>query len=289
MVKKALGKGLGAIISVSQTPTEDIEKAVNDDTSRIVELDVEKVIPNPEQPRTFFDEHKLNELSDSIKSVGLIQPIIVKRTGSSYQVVAGERRLRAVKLAGLGTIKSIVIDASEEKQFSMALIENIQRSDLDPIEEARAYKFLISRFKLKQQDVGLKVGRDRVTVANSLRLLNLPEEIQKGLSEAKISTGHAKVLLSISGKNEQKKFFMEIIDKKLSVRELEKLINHKKNEKVSLKIKKSHKQAHIKKMEDKLISILGTKVEIKHSHNKGKIEISYYSLDDFDRIVEILK
>ncbi len=221
--------------------------------------------------------------------MGLIQPIIVRQEGDTYILVAGERRLRASKLAGIKKIKSIIIDTHEEKYFSIALIENIQRSDLDPIEEAKAYKLLISKFKLKQQNIASKVGKDRATIANSLRLLNLPDSIQEGLSKGKISTGHAKVLLSVQGAAKQKALYNEIVAKSLSVRAVEKMISDEINNKVPSKNKRNSKHAHIKKMEEKLISKLGTKVEIKHSGNRGKIEISYYSLDDFERIMDLIK
>ncbi len=166
MAKKVLGKGLGAIISSSPTPVDSMEFAVTEAKERIVELDVGAIRPNPDQPRTHFNEDEIEGLAESIRSVGLIQPIVVRREGEGYYVVAGERRLRASKLAGLQKIRSIVIRANEEENLTLALIENIQRTDLDPIEEAKAYRLLINRFRLKQQDVAQRVGKDRATVAN---------------------------------------------------------------------------------------------------------------------------
>lgn len=291
MAKKALGKGLGAIISASPTPVEEIEKAVTDHKERVIEIDLDKIIPNPDQPRTYFDESEIMGLAESITSVGLIQPIIVRKKDNLYIIVAGERRYRACKLNQMKTIKAIVIEADEEQNFTLALIENIQRQDLNPIEEAKAYKMLINRFKLKQQDLAKRVGKERATISNSMRLLNLSDDIQNGIIEKKITSGHAKVLLSIENPDRQKSLYNEIIEKDLSVRALEALLAAAKNipENESNKKSLSPKAPHLKKMEEDLISKLGTKVEIRHSGNKGKIEISYYSLDDFERIFELIK
>ena len=290
MGKKVLGKGLNAIISTSQTPADDIEKEVTGHAGRIIELDVNNVIPNPDQPRTCFDEHEIRGLAESIKSVGLIQPIIVRKSENEFIVVAGERRLRAVKYAGTGTIKAIVIEADEVENLTLALIENIQRESLNPIEEAKAYRVLVNRFKLRQQDIAKNVGKDRATIANSLRLLNLPQEIQDGLSQGLISAGHAKALLSVSQVTRQRELYGEAVKKGLSVRALEVLaaeLKSGKNKGVETKARK--KEAHIRKMEESLINILGTKVEIKHAGARGKIEISYYSLEDFERIMDLIK
>jgi len=292
MTKKALGKGLGAIISTSTATIEDIENRVVDDKNRIKDIDIEKIIPNPDQPRTFFDENEITGLAESIKAVGLIQPVIVRQKDGLYILVAGERRVRACKLIGIKKIKGIVIEADEERNFSMALIENIQRENLNPIEEAKAYRLLIQRFKLKQQDIAKRVGKDRTTITNSLRLLNLPDEIQNGISDKKITTGHAKVLLSLEDPEKQIELFHEIIEHELSVRSLEAKINPSKNNdknKTTEQKALQTKSPQIKKMEEELIAKLGTKVEIRHSGGKGRIEISYYSIDDFERIVEKIK
>ena len=287
MAKKALGKGLGAIISTSVTPVEDMEKVLVEESDRIVHLDTTRVIPNPDQPRLHFDEAAIEELAESIRSAGLLQPIIVRKQDDLYVVVAGERRLRAVKHLGQSTIKSIVIEADEEQNLTMALIENIQRVNLDPIEEAKAFRILINRFKLRQQDIAARVGKDRATVANLLRLLTLPEEIQQAITDGRISMGHAKVILSVPDDTRQMRLFRDTVDRGLSVRGLEKMIaDAGANSAAKASETRREKQAHIRQMEEKLVSILGTKVEIKHSGNKGKIEISYYSLDDFERIVE---
>lgn len=295
MAKKALGKGLGAIISTSSAPTEDIEKEITTSHhDRVVSLDVDTVSPNPDQPRTTFDHDAIKGLSESIQASGLLQPIIVRKSGDDYFVVAGERRLRATKLAGLKKINAIIIEAGDEENLTFALIENIQRQDLDPIEEAKAYKVLINRFKLKQQDVAKKVGKDRATITNTLRLLNLPREMQIALSEGIISTGHAKVLLSVQDETRRNSLFRQITEQQLSVRALEQIAasdrdNLQEKESTGKNPAGRLKPAHVKKMEDKLMSKLGTKVEIKHAGKKGKIEIVYYSLDDFERIMDLIK
>ena len=284
--KRVLGKGLSAIISESAKPVEDMERGIVDSAARIIELDVGKIKPNPDQPRTHFSAEEIAGLAESIKSSGLLQPIIVRKSGGDYFVVAGERRLRASKLAGLKNIRSIVMETSDEENLTFALIENIQRTDLDPIEEAKAYRVLINRFKLKQQDVAQKVGKDRATVANMIRILGLPEAIQAGISEGKISTGHAKALLAVP-EHRQVDVYRDIVKKGLTVRAVEAIAETMAGES---KAKKSRdKNPHIRKMEEMLVSVLGTKVEIKHSGTRGKIEINYYSLDDFERIIEILK
>ncbi len=287
MAKKVLGKGLSAIITSSPTPVEALEKGIVQNADLIVELNVESVLPNPDQPRMNFDELEIKGLAASIQAVGLLQPIIVRRADNNYYVVAGERRLRAVKHAGMKKIRAIVIEADEVKNLTLALIENIQRTNLNPIEEAEAYKVLINRFSLKQQDIAAQVGKERATIANTLRLLQLPAEIQEALSSGDISTGHAKVLLSVSG-GRQMELFRDIINKSVSVRALEQLVQEGEKKQKQGK-KKPGKDAHIRKMEEELVSIFGTKVEIKYASGRGKIEISYYSLDDFDRIVDLMK
>lgn len=284
--KRVLGKGLSAIISESAKPVDEMESLISSDTTRIVELPVHLISPNPDQPRMHFNETELAELAESIKSVGLLQPIIVRNSSSGYFVIAGERRLRATKLAGFSRIKAIIVDAGEEENLTYALIENIQRTNLDPIEEAKAYRMLISRFKLKQQEVAEKVGKDRATIANAIRLLTLPETIQQAISEGRITPGHAKALLSVP-ENRQLEVFGEIIKKGMSVREAEKIASSYDEE--GKQKKRNEKNPHIRKMEEMLVSIFGTKVEIKHSGQRGKIEINYYSLEDFERIIELLK
>ncbi len=290
MAKKVLGKGLSAIISSSTKPVEELEKGIAQTPHAILELDVDAIEPNPDQPRKQFHDSEIRGLAESIKAVGLIQPILVRKEDSRFYVVAGERRLRAVKSAGLRNIKAILIEADEVRNLTMALIENIQRADLDAIEEAKAYQVLVNRFKLRQQDIAEQVGKDRATIANALRLLNLPDEIQEAITDNTISAGHAKALLSLP-EEKQLELFRKIREKGLSVRALEKLVQEE-NENTSggtARTAAQKKDAHIRKMEEELVSLLGTKVEIRHSGAKGKIEISYYSLEDFDRIIELIR
>lgn len=293
MSKKALGKGLGAIISTSPTPAAEIDNLIIEDKNRIRDIELSKIIPNPDQPRTIFDENEIAGLAESIKAVGLIQPIIVRESSGQFIIVAGERRYRACKLNEMRKIKAIVIEADEEQNFTLALIENIQREDLNPIEEAKAYRMLINRFKLKQQDLAKRVGKERTTITNSLRLLNLPEDIQNGIVDKKITSGHAKVLLSIEDQERLISIYNEVVEKGISVRALESMLNGTRESESSggnsTQKAVQLKSPQIKKMEEDLISKLGTKVEIKHNGGKGRIEISYYSLDDFERIVEKIK
>ena len=284
--KRVLGKGLSAIITESARPVDDMERGIAGDAARIVELDVAGIRPNPEQPRTHFAEEEIAGLAESIKSAGLLQPIIVRKSGGNYFVVAGERRLRASKLAGMKRIKAIIMETSEEENLTFALIENVQRTGLDPIEEAKAYRVLINRFKLKQQDVAQKVGKDRATIANLIRILSLPDLIQEGISAGKISAGHAKALLAVP-EHKQVDVYNETVKTGLSVRAVEGIAES--YTKAGQGKKSRDKNPHIRKMEEMLVSVLGTKVEIKHSGGRGKIEINYYSLDDFDRIIELIK
>jgi ParB family chromosome partitioning protein len=286
--KRVLGKGLGAIITNSPSPAAEVEKKILEKTNSVIDLEINKIEPNPDQPRLHFDEEAIAGLAESIKSSGLIQPIIVRKSNDKYYIIAGERRYRACKSLGNSKIKAIIMKATDEENVSLALIENVQRQNLDPIEEAKAYKLLITRFKLKQADVATRVGKDRVTIANTIRLLNLPENMQEALCAGTISSGHAKVLLSLDTLKDQQYYYEQIINKSLSVRALEKVIALDKQTKITKESETlKRKDPHIKKMEDKLVSALGTKVEIRHAGEKGgKIEINYYSLDDFDRLME---
>ena len=287
---KRLGKGLGANITTAP-PTraaDHVEETIAHVAGEsVVEVPLESITPNPDQPREHFDEVEIENLAESIRSVGLIQPVLLRKSGDKFIIIAGERRFRAAKVLEMDTIRAIVVKATEEENVTIALIENIQRQDLDPIEEARAYKVLINRFNLKQNDVAKRVGKERATIANSLRLLSLPDMIINAISAGQISQGHAKVLLGVPG-SQKEHYFNQIISQNLSVRALENIIKAD-QEKLSgeSKAKKPQKDPHIRKMEEKLVSTLGTKVEIKHSATgKGRIEINCYSLDDFERILE---
>ena len=292
-VKKGLGKGLGNLIPGGETPeqkTKIVQKTVivKEPAETIVKInDIE---PNRDQPRTNFDEDALAELSESIKQYGIIQPLIVKKKENYYEIIAGERRWRAAKMAGLKEVPVVVKDFSDQQIMEVALIENIQREDLNPIEEALAYQRLIKEYNLKQDEVAEKVSKSRAAVTNSMRLLKLDERVQKMLIDDMISSGHARTLLGISDGDKQYTVAMKIFDEKLSVRETEKLIKN---------MDKPEKPGHTaisaddfiyRDMENKLKASVGTKVTIRNKgNNKGKIEIEYYSRDDFERIADLLR
>ncbi len=281
--KSGLGKGLGAILS-DKYDSQALEFA---DNSQIVELRIIDVEPNRDQPRKDFDKERLDELADSISKHGVIQPIIVTKKDDIYQIVAGERRWRASKQAGLKKIPAIIRNYDETKIMEVALIENLQREDLNPVEEALGYKSLMENFSLTQDKISERVGKSRSAVANSIRLLNLPEKILKMLEKGKISTGHAKVILSVSNENDQIHIAEIIVERQMSVRETENFIKNK-TKKLGTKVSSEVKLA-IKDMENSFSKYLGTKVKIRETNGKGKIEISYFSHEEFERIAEFLK
>ena len=283
--KSGLGKGLGAILS-DKYDSQAIELAEN---SQIVELRIVDVEPNKDQPRKEFDKEKLDELADSISKHGVIQPIIVAKKDDIYQIVAGERRWRASKQAGLKKIPAIIRNYDEIKIMEVALIENLQREDLNPVEEALGYKFLIEKFSLTQDKISERVGKSRSSIANSLRLLNLSQVVLDMLEKGEISVGHAKVILSITNKNEQNQVAKMVAEKKLSVRETEALIKNRGKSKKPVSKVSSEVKLAIKDMENNFSKYLGTKVKIKDTNGKGKIEISYFSHDEFERISDLLK
>jgi ParB family chromosome partitioning protein len=276
-MKTALGKGLGSLIP------EKVKRG------EILELDIDSIVPSEYQPRRFFNDAALDELALSIKEKGIIQPIIIKRsTMDTFQLIAGERRLRAAKKVGLKKIPAIVKDAAPVEVLELALIENIQREDLNPLEAAEAFQRLINDFKLTHDELSLKVGKDRATVTNYLRILKLPPDIKKWIAEGTLSIGHAKALLQIEDVAFQIETSRKIIQKGLSVREAE-AICKKTPSRASKPRKHVVKDPQIASLEDKLRQNLGTKVNLFHRGKKGgKIEIEYYSLDELDRILETL-
>jgi len=257
-----------------------------------VELPISKLVPNQGQPRKKFDETELNELAASIKTYGIIQPVIAANAGDgTYIIIAGERRTRAAKLAGLETVPAIIRDYTDQKKLEISLIENIQRTDLNPIEEAAAYKNLMDFSNLSQDDLAARLGKNRSTVANALRLLKLPIEIQKSIEEGKVSSGHARALLSVTDAKARDKLYMELLSGEISVRETEKKASELNSEKTkSEKTAKKGKDrpAEVDAMEEKFIEKLGTKVVIDGDHKKGRILIDYYSMEDLERLYEIL-
>lgn len=287
MARKGLGKGLGSLIP------EIEEKEEKFDGEKVVELKISEVEPNKKQPRARFDEEKLNELADSISQHGVISPIIViKLDNGFYRIVAGERRWRASKIAGMKKIPAIVREFDDKTSTEVALIENLQRENLNPVEEARGYDELIKKFSLTQEEAAKKVGKSRPYIANSLRILNLHKKILDMLENSQLSVGHAKVLLSVEDKSKQLELAKLILENSLTVRELEKILKRaeKQDEKPQNKEKEDlNKKLAYDEFEKKLQSALGTKVKILSGKRKGKIEIEYYSEEDLERIGKILK
>lgn len=281
-----LGKGLDLLIpSGIEEPVKE-----NGEKKDVVVLKTSQIEPNREQPRKKFDEEKLEELTESIKQYGLIEPIVVCKKDDYYMIVAGERRWRAVKKAGLKEIPVVIKEYTEKEIAEISLIENIQREDLNPIEEANSYKKLIDDYKLTQDELAKRVSKSRSVITNALRLLKLHEEVQKMLVDGVLSAGHARALLGIDNKEKQLKLANEIIEKSLSVRQTEDLVKEAASAQGKKKTKPKDDMAFVyKDLEKKLGTALGTKVKInRRDKGKGKIEINYYSEDELDRIYGII-
>ena len=294
MEKRALGKGLAALIGDKQAQT--YKKAVplfaEEETSKrkgeVLYLEIEKIVPSKLQPREDFDDRKLKELISSIKEKGLLQPVLVRKSLSGFEIIAGERRFRAAKALALEKIPVIVKDVKDEEALVISLVENIQREELNPIEEARAFQQLLDKFSFSQDEIAKALGKDKATISNTLRLLKLPIDIQRHIIKGEITSGHAKVLLSIGDVQRQRRLCKLVIAKSLSVRELENIVN------VSLpkrkrKIVSRSSDPHILDFERSLQITLGTKVRIIAHRKRGKVVIEYYSPQDLERIVNILK
>ena len=277
--RKVLGKGLGALIPDIQ---EDSEKP---DGS--LYCTIEDIQLNPHQPRTVFNQEKIEELASSIKEKGIIQPLLVKEADIGYQLIAGERRLRAAKLAGLSKVPVIVKHVSEEEQIEYSLIENLQREDLNPIEEAESYKKLMQDFEYTQQKLAQALGKDRTTIANQIRLLKLPTMVKKALSQNEISMGHARCLLSITEPLKLREAYRLVLLKGLSVRETEKLA--KKLNQVKPRKKTEEKSIHLESLRNDLMQHLGTQVKIWQRGKKGKIIIEFYSPEELEGILERIR
>jgi len=279
MARKALGKGLEALIGDG----DDLAPSTG---REVVELPVDRIKRSPLQPRTSFDPTRLDELARSIKERGVIQPITVRQRDGGYELVAGERRVLAAKQAGFETVPALVVEATDEEALLLALIENIQRDDLNPMEHARGYHEMATRFKLTQDQVAQRVGKDRASVANYLRLLSLPKKIQQLITEEKIAFGHARALLGAGTAVEQEKIARRIVRKGLSVREAEALVaGTRTRPKPGPQLKALKKSVHVAELETKLRRALGTKVSVTERGDGGRIEVEYYSLDDLDRIL----
>ena len=291
--KGGLGKGLDSLITdkVSMgAATQTAEKTRDKKSIEGIIVNINKVEPNREQPRKNFDEDALVELSESIKQFGVLQPLLVQDKKDYYEIIAGERRWRAAKLAGLKEVPVIIKDLTDIEIVEYALIENIQRENLNPIEEAFAYKRLLTEFNLKQDEVAERVSKSRTAVTNSMRLLKLDERVQQMVIDDMISTGHARALLGIEDKEKQFATAQKIFDEKLSVRETEKLVKLlQKPEVKKEKVEKVNSFIY-KDIEEKMKAILGTKVTVDHkSNNKGKISIEYYSNEELERILYLLE
>lgn len=298
-VKKGLGKGLDSLIadkvSTKQvTKTESQVKLKSEHVADAVMMDITKVEPNREQPRQKFDEDALLELAESIKQFGVLQPLLVQEKDDYYEIIAGERRWRAAKLAGVKKIPVIIKKLTAQEIMEISLIENIQREDLNPIEEAMAYKRLLTEFNLKQDEVAERVSKSRTAVTNAMRLLKLNDKVQQMVIDEMLTTGHARALLGIDDQEKQYVLAQKIFDEKLSVRDTEKLVksiqNEKKNRTNVRKEIDPKLEAIYHDLEEQMKGILGTKVSINHKdEEKGKVEIEYYSQDELDRIIDLLR
>jgi len=279
MTKQALGRGLSALIPGIKESTSTLERSED-----VIELALDKILPGKYQPRMDFNNVHQKELVSSIKEKGVIQPILVRSFENGYELIAGERRFRATKEAGLKVIPAIIKKVSNEEALELSLIENIQRENLNPIEEARAYERLIEEFDLIQEDIANKVGKDRASIANSIRLLKLPVDIQEKLISLDISVGHAKLILGIDNVSDQRIVVGHIIKNNLSVRDTERYIASFKQPPVN-KRKMAYKDQQVIATEELMQRKLGTKVQIHQGKTKGKIEIEYYSQEDLQRIL----
>lgn len=297
-MKKGLGKGLDSLITdkVNAKPAaaKSVDKPKSEHAADAVMIDIKKIEPNREQPRKKFDEDALIELADSMKQFGVLQPLLVQERKDYYEIIAGERRWRAAKIAGIKELPVVIKKLTDQQIMEISLIENIQREDLNPIEEAMAFKRLLTEFHLKQDEVAERVSKSRTAVTNAMRLLKLNEKVQQMVIDEMLTTGHARALLGIEDQEQQYVIAQKIFDEKLSVRDTEKLVKSLQGEK---KKKKEEKQKLDPKMEavyhdleEQMKTILGTKVSINHKDaKKGKLEIEYYSQDELDRIIDMIR
>ena len=286
-----LGKGLDSLIPDHKTvkTTERKKQEVEEKKEGEQLININKIEPNHEQPRRNFEEDSLLELADSIKQFGVLQPLIVQKRHDYYEIIAGERRWRAAKMAGIKEIPVIIKEYTKREAVEIALIENIQRENLNPIEEAMAFKRLLPEFSLKQDEVAERVSKSRTTVTNSMRLLKLDERVQQMIVDDMISTGHARTLLAIEDHEEQYNLANKIFDEKLSVRETEKLIKELKNPKKEKEKKVIEHDFIYKDLEERMKTVMGTKVHVNpKTKGKGKIEIEYYSDEELERIFELI-
>ncbi len=288
--KSALGRGLGALLEDSPSMEKNIGIGEKNATGSINEISLDEIEVNPFQPRTHFDKDALQELSESIKVQGIIQPITVRKLSmNKYQLISGERRFQASKLAGLKAIPAYVRTADDQQMLEMALIENIQRENLNAIEIALSYQRLLTECELKQEELGDRVGKNRTTVNNYLRLLKLPPAIQAAIRDKKISMGHARALITVESVDQQLDIFKRILSQDLSVRKVEELVRSEySSKKSSEQTEKSEGGKEIANLQHKLTSHFGTRVQIKSDGKKGEIKIPFVSVEDLNRLLEIL-
>jgi len=282
MERRALGKGLGALIP---------EKAIDSTAHKeeIIYVQFGQIKPNPFQPREDFDPQSIEELAQSIKEKGVIQPLLVRRRGDHYELIAGERRFRAANSLGLKEIPVIVREVSDQDSLELALIENIQREGLNPIEEAHAYQHLIDKFQVSQEKISQALGKARVSITNTLRLLKLPHEIQEEMKKGRISFAHGRALLEIEDENQQRRLTQDVISKGLSVRELENLIKSKRPRLIKRSIGQGQREPLVAVLEEQLQHALATKVRISKRKKRGHINIEFYSQEDLERIVGVIQ
>lgn len=284
--KKVLGRGIGALIDKKKPSAENIIVPAG---SSLREIDIDKIQKNEYQPRLDMDETTLNELAASIKEQGVIQPLIVREHNGTFQLIAGERRLRASQIAGLSKVPVIIKNVSNDRSLEIALIENIQRSDLNPMEEALGYQRLASEFVMTQDEIAVRVGKSRAAVANTMRLLKLPPVVQEKIKNGELKEGHAKLLLSIQDPKTQLRIMKKIISENMSVRAIEQLLIKEKNKTPKIRVLVPKTDNLFLALEDKLQRKLGTLVKIHYKNSgKGCIEIEYYSNEDFERIMDII-
>lgn len=279
-----LGKGLDSLIPEGKTIIAEKEEKNGE---QMVKLS--KIEPNREQPRKHFGEEELQELADSIKQFGVLQPLLVKKNGDYYEIIAGERRWRAAKLAGLKEVPVIVREYTEKEIVEIALIENIQRENLNPIEEAIAYRRLMTEFNMKQEELAERVAKNRTTISNAIRLLRLNAKIQEMVIEGKLSSGHARALIDIEDEGMQYALALRIVEEQLSVRDIEQIVRQMKSPKKPAEKKPMQNAFIYQDLEEKMVAVMGTKVNIKQKANgKGKIEIEYYSDRELEHIFDLL-
>jgi ParB family transcriptional regulator, chromosome partitioning protein len=289
--KRALGRGLSALIPQAAPPPAASPSA-EPASSRpgVIKLAIEALQRDPLQPRRHFDPEKLRELTESIKAQGVLQPVLVRKDGAGYKIIAGERRWRASQAAGLHEIPAIVREATELQAFELALVENLQRADLNPMEEADGYHRLVEEFGLTQEQVAQRVGKERSTVANALRLLGLPDDVKRMVAEGQLSAGHARALLGVPRLPEMMELAAQVAARKLSVRDTERLVQQQKAGKAKEPGKPHKPSPQVKSLVEELQRLLGTKVRlVENGSGKGTLEVDYFSYDDLDRLLRLLR